>query len=221
MKMTTSSWKQVVGLLTLAAGLTGAARAQEAPIATSFGQPVQSMDDTGGLLGQTYAGGRFSYTFHSDSAPGILHRYGFISSRPMTDGLDAAFTYDYQTASNAGLADRWHDVRAPFTGYLTTFNGTIRPYVAAAPGWRWQKINGVTDNGFTYLAGTGAEFKLSSRFAVTPYANYEAAPSLHEHGWEYGTTTSYRLNRAWSGLLGGEIDERHNLTYTLGVNRHF
>ena len=212
---------------TAALGLIGPASAQQAPepatpISTSLTAAGAStmQDDRYGLLGEDYTGVRFGYVHHTAAPPRALHRYGFVSNRPLAPGLDTAFNYDYRTGGANGNDYWWHDTGITVAGYLASL-GEVKPFLAGNAGWQWRNLGGVRSNGFAYTAGTGAEIRLARQLAVAPYVDYQEVPHFNEHAWTYGANGTYRFARDWSGLLGAELDEHHNLGYTLGMNRHF
>jgi hypothetical protein len=195
------------------------------PSATAPGD-MTSLSGTGyGLLGQDYAGLEFGYTHHVDGPPSVLHRYGFIANRPaapMSSGVnvDAMFKYNYTTGSDSGLHAWEHDALIGARGFLNFAN--VKPFVEGNAGWAWTNNNFKTKNdSFAYVLGTGAEFQVGQRVAVAPYVNYEEMPHFHSHEWSYGAKASLRVAREWSAILGGEMDEDHNIEYRVGWNRHF
>lgn len=214
--------------LILTAAFAGLALSGSAQTATNTPAPNDLSTATGtgyGLLGADYAGLEFGYTHHIDGAPSVLHRYGFVANRPATPlssgvNVDAMFKYNYTTGSDSGLHAWQHDAMIGATGYLNM--ARLKPFLEGNVGWAWTNNNFRTKNdSFAYLVGAGAEVQVAERFVITPYANYRETPHFHSHVWTYGTKAAYRLTRQWSGLVGGEIDENHNIEYRVGVNRHF
>ena len=178
-----------------------------------------------GMLGQDYAGAEFGYTHHVDGPPSVLHRYGFIANRPVSPAsagvnLDGMFKYNYTTGADSGLHAWQHDAMIGTRAFLNLAN--VKPFVEGNVGWAWTNNNfKMKNDSFAYLLGAGAEFQLGQRFALTPYVNYEEMPHFHGHAWTYGTKAAFRVSRTWSGVIGGELDEDHNIEYRVGWNRHF
>ncbi|HVS51789.1 MAG TPA: hypothetical protein VHD62_05485 [Opitutaceae bacterium] len=213
MKIKTSLKLALAGAL-LAGGATTAMFAQSAT-------PL-SPADNGGLLGQEYTGVEFGYTHHVESAPAVLHRYGFVSSRPLVEAkenVDAAFRYNYTRGSAFGSLVTQHDVAVAFTGYLPL--GTAKPFVEGDAGWAWQRGDVAHQSGFMYLIGAGVELAVAPRVAVAPFVNYTEAPRFHDHIWNFGARTSYRFDRTWSGTFTVDVDDQHNVEYAVGVQRRF
>lgn len=202
-----------LGSAIFALGLTVSAFAQSvasAPAPTSGNQ---------GLLGTTYAGGEFGYTHHIESSPNVLRRYGFVYNQPLPEGVDFNFNYDYLTGSAAGSRAYAQTVAIGLTGYIPQSWG--KPFLNGDVGWIFQKANGFKDDSFVYKLKAGVEFQVLPPLVLIPYVAYTEAPHLGDRGWTYGAKGVYRLNRQWSTALGAEIDEAHNLEYTVGVNFHY
>jgi hypothetical protein len=198
----------------LALGVSASALAQSAA-------PVMNTD-SGGLLGQTYTGVEFGYTHHVEGLPSVLHRYGFVSSRPLTEAkenVDAAFRYNYTRGSALGATATQHDVAVAFTGYLPLQN--VKPFIEGDAGWVWSRGDAAHESSFLYLFGAGAEFALARQLALTPFVTYQEAPRFHDHVWNYGAKASYRFNRDWSSTLTVQADDQHNVEYAVGVQRRF
>lgn len=178
-----------------------------------------------GLLGQDYSGLELGYIHHVDGPPSVLHRYGFIANRPVAPlssgvNVDAMFKYNYTTGSDSGLHAWQHDALIGARGYLNT--AIAKPYLEGNAGWGWTNNNFKAKNdSFSYLLGAGAEFQVGPRWSLTPYVNYAEMPHFHSHVWTYGGKAAFRLVRAWSMVLGGEIDEDHNVESRIGFNRHW
>jgi len=224
MKKTNTSMKSLI----LAAAFAGIALSASAQMATNTPAPGDLSTATGtgyGLLGADYAGAEFGYIHHIDGPPRVMHRYGFVANRPVTPlsssvNVDAMFKYNYTTGSDSGIHAWQHDAMIGSTAYLNL--ARIKPFVEGNVGWAWTAGNVASKNdSFAYLVGGGAEVQVAERFVITPYANFREATHFHSHGWTYGTKAAYRLTRQWSGLVGGELDENHNVEWRVGMNRHF
>ena len=201
-------------LLTVAAALVAA------PV---FAQSnaMLSADETGALLGQTYSGVEFGYTRHREGPPDVLHRYGFVSSKPMVDftDVDGAFRYDYTRGGHSGLRFNQHDVMIGLTRYVTS--GQVKPYVHADIGWLWQKAGATREDSFVYRLGAGAEFMLKPRVSLTPFFNYRDARQVEQRSWNFGAKLGVRPNRTWSWSLTLQSDDEHNIEFAAGAQRRF
>lgn len=179
-------------------------------------------DDSPGLLGRTYSGLEFGYTHHVESAPRSLRRWGFVSNRPIIEeaqNVDAAFRYNYTRGSLVSGSQSQHDVAASFTGYL--LRTEVKPFLRGDLGWAWTSGRGNSENGFMFVLGTGMELTLTPRLALTPYINYQDAPDLDERAVIFGARGVYRFHREWQGTLAVQIDDAHNLEYSVGLMRRF
>jgi hypothetical protein len=198
----------VVGL-----ALASALNANEVP---------QSNADSPGLLGKTYSGLEFGYTHHVEGAPDVLHRYGFVSSRPLAEAkenVDAAFRYNYTRGSAFGLHADQHDIAMGFTGYLPTPDA--KPFIEGELGWAWTKVGGVKDNSLVYTLGAGVELRLNPRLSLAPFVQFQDAPQFHDRLWNFGARATHHFERGWSGTLTIQSDDAHNIEYALGVLRRF
>ncbi len=201
----------------LALGLAASAAAQDATVTT----PDQAVSPTTnyGLLGTTYAGAEFGYTHHVESAPSVLHRYGFIYNTPLPEGVDFNFNYDYTTGSAFGVKSHQQGVGLGLTGYRPQSWG--KPFLQGDIGWIWQKAGKARSDSFAYTLKTGVEFQLLPALVVTPYVSYNGAKHLGVYEWNYGAKATYRFTKQWSGAFGVQLDEQHNVEYALGVNFHY
>lgn len=172
---------------------------------------------SGGWIGETYSGLEWGYTRHRESAPSVLHRYGFVSSRPLleADNLDAAFHYNYTRGSTLGANGKQHDFELAFTGYLT--RGSVKPYLEGRTGWAWAKAGAVSRNSFAYRAGGGLEMLIGPQFSLTPFINFRETPHFHERAWTGGMKAGIRINRGWSSSVAVEFDDEHNSQFTFGL----
>jgi hypothetical protein len=214
MKTPTHKIFAICSALALASGLVASASAQALPAA-----PMDTTTANYGLLGTTYAGGEFGYSHHVEGPPSVLRRYGFMYNQPLPEGVDFNFNYDYLTGSALGLSAHAQTVSLGLTGYLPQSWG--KPFLNGDVGWNFRKTGGMKDDSFTYKLKTGIEFQVLPPLVIVPYAYYQDAPHFSDHAWYYGAMAAYRFTRQWSGTLGAEIDEHHNLEYTAGVNYHY
>ncbi len=185
------------------------------------GAGLAQTDAGAGLLGQTYSGIEFGYTHHVEAAPRALHRYGFVSSRPLVEkeNVDAAFLYNYTRGSAFGLGGQQHDLAMAFTGFLP--HPEARPFARAELGWVWTRLGGIRESSFAYKVGVGVELPLSARVAVAPFVNYREITQAHDRGFQFGVRGHYRMNRLWHATLTFTADDAHNLDYAAGVQRRF
>ena len=198
-----------------AVGLSLTAQAQNmapAPV------PASAMGNQG-LLGTTYAGAEFGYTHHIEGSPDVLRRYGFVYNQPLPEGLDFTFKYDHLTGSELGNRAYSNGFSLGLTGYVPQTWG--KPFLSGDIGWVFAKSAGVKDDSFAYTVKTGVEFQVLPSLVIIPYVAYTEAPHFGDRGWKYGAKGVYRFTRQWSGALGAQIDEPHNLEYTVGVNFHY
>lgn len=174
-----------------------------------------------GLLGQDYAGVTFGYTDLDRGPAHVVHSYGFHANRPtQVPNLDAAFKYEYSRLSAFGNRVTEHDVAIGATKFLTL--AQFKPFLEGNVGWAFLKNSfGGRADSFFYLAGIGAEFQALPRLAVAPYVNYQEAPHLHARNWNYGAKATYRVTQQWSGTVVLELNDDSDLTFKIGVNRHF
>lgn len=225
MKNTASSMKmktKTLGWAALALLATGSVALAQRVVTDNA--PLEAGD---GLIGQNYSGLTFSYLHHVDGAPNVEHRYGFDSNMAVAPHFDARVSYDYTTASVLDTHLRQHDAMIGAVAYtpVEALAGA-KPFVSADVGWEWYKGTAAAlknyDDSFAYRLGTGAELVLMRHWTATPYVAYEERPHFAgSHEWDYGLNTTYRFRRGWSGTVGAQIDDQHNLTYTVGVNQHF
>lgn len=199
----------ILGLYAL--GLSSGALAQT----TSSTSPTSNQ----GLLGTTYAGAEFGYMHRIEGSPDVMRRYGFVYNQPLPEGLDFTFKYDHLTGSEAGSRQYSNGFLLGLTGYVPQTWG--KPFLMGDIGWTFGKDAGVKSDSFAYKIKGGVEFQILPALVLTPYIAYEEAPHFGEHAWKYGAKAVYRVNRQWSGGLGAEIDENHNIEYTVGVNFHY
>ena len=210
------------GILGLALAAGASAQSLTAPAGSGTPPAVNS---SFGLLGQNYVGVDEGYIrFEQHPRPLVLHDYGFVDNHSLTQNLDFNFNYDYLTGSNLGVHDYRNTATAGLTGYLPV-TGWARPFVSAAAGWEWERTSigssaGSTDNRFTDILGTGVEFQVLPRLAVTPFAQYQEIHDL-EHDWNYGLKATYRLSERWSVSLVPQIDAHRNVDYMAGINLHY
>ncbi|HUR56335.1 MAG TPA: hypothetical protein VM029_01405 [Opitutaceae bacterium] len=202
-------------LLTMAAAL-----AATPAFAQSSG--MLSSDETGGLLGQTYSGVEIGYTHHIESAPRTLHRYSFVSNKPMDElgtNTDAAFRYDYMRGGEAGRRFDEHNLNVSFVRYLT--QGEVKPFGHIDVGYLWQKAGPNREESFVYRVGLGVEFKLKPRVALVPYFNYRDARQVEESSFQFGARVVVRPDRRWSWSFSLQADDEHNIEYAAGAQRRF
>ena len=179
-------------------------------------------DETGGLLGRTYSAVEFGFNHHVESAPRILRRYGFVSSRPLGElgpYVDASFHYDYTRGSEFGARFDEHDLTVAFLRYFP--QGDVKPFVQAEAGWLWQRFAGRHEDSFVYRLGGGVEFLLKPRVALTPFVTYRDARQVEQRAWNVGAKMVFRANRSWSWSVALQVDDSHNLEYAAGVQRRF
>lgn len=200
----------------LALGLAASAAAQDAMSAPST---ALSPTSNYGLLGTTYAGAEFGYTHRVEAGPSVLHRYGFIYNAPLPEGVDFNFNYDYLSGRSAGVSAHQQGLGLGFTGYRPQSWG--KPFLQANAGWIFRRSAGEASDSFAYTLKTGVEFQLLPALVVTPYVSYSGARHFSSYEWNYGAKGTYRFTKQWSGAVGVQIDERHNLEFTLGVNFHY
>ncbi len=178
--------------------------------------------ETGGLLGQAYTGVEFGYTHHVESAPRVLRRYGFVSSKPLDElgaHVDASFRYDYTRGSEFGARFDEHDLMVGFLRYFP--QAEVKPYLSAEFGWAWEKFAGNDEDSFVYRLGAGVEFLLKSRVALTPFVTYRDARAIEQRAWNVGARLGIRATRAWNWSFTLQVDDDHNIEYAVGAQRRF
>ncbi|HWA08648.1 MAG TPA: hypothetical protein VG838_04190 [Opitutaceae bacterium] len=213
-------------LIVLLLGLATAVRAQTTPAPAASPTPVTTTSDATmdtanhGLLGEHYYSLDYGYIHHVDGPPNVLHRYGFAANNPLQPGFDVGLKYDYLNGSAFGRSAHAQEASIPLTAYL--LQGWGRPFLEGDAGWLWQHggAGGHTDS-FAYLLGTGVELQLQRRIVLTPFVDYQEAPHIGNHGWNYGAKGTFRFTREWGASLAAQIDDDHNLEYTGGLNFHF
>ena len=204
----------------LAGGLSLPAGAQPASPFSPSVAPAYPANGNYGLLGTTYAGADFGYTHKVEGSGGIGRRYGFVYNQPLPEGVDFNFNYDYFRNSEGRRDIRAHALALGLTGYLPQSWG--KPFLNGDVGWAWKKTGGGSrDNAFFYKIKVGVELQLAPALVLTPYAYFKEAPDFSERAWHYGASSTYRFNPRWSGSLGAEMDEKHNIEYVLGVKYHY
>lgn len=199
-------------LVTLAALLAvGRVSAQSADV---------SADAGAGLLGTKFSGVEFGYTHHVESAPDELQRFGLTSQAPMPEmtNLDGAFRYDY-TRGTGGLKTQRHRVSAALVRYFV--RGAAKPFIDGEIGWAWRKIGAIKEDSFFYRATLGAEIGLNPNMAVTPFFSYQEASNLSERAWSYGAKLAYRMDRNWVPTIGLQVDEKHNIEFSLAARYRY
>jgi hypothetical protein len=190
------------------------------PVSAQTTASVVSADTSAGLLGQTYTGGEFAYTHHVESPPRTLRRYGFVSYRPLGElgpQVDAAFRYDYNRSSLAGITNHEHDVTATLLRYWV--QDTAKPFVHADLGWAWQKFGGANDHSLLYRVGAGVELALKPRLAATPFVNYRETRNFDQRAWNFGAKIAYRMHQHWNSSFTVQVDDSNNVEYTIGLQR--
>jgi hypothetical protein len=178
-------------------------------------------DGGAGLLGYKHNGIEFGYTHHVESEPKSLHRYGFVSHAPMPEmaGLDGAFRYDYTRGSSSGLTSQTHQASAALVRYF--IHRTAKPFVDVAAGWAWRKRGPVKEDSFLYRGAVGIELGINPDYAVTPFVSFHDAANLGAKAWNYGAKLAYRIDRNWIPTLRVQVDDAHNIEYTLAVNHRY
>jgi hypothetical protein len=202
-------------LLTVAAALAAGPAFAQSPA-------MMSAEETGGLLGQTYSGLEFGYTHHIESAPRTLHRYGFISSKPIDDfgsNTDAAFRYDFMRGSGSGARFDQHELGISLLRY--TVQGEVKPFVHADIGYLWQKAGAEREESFAYRLGAGVELKLKPRVSLTPFFSYRDARQVEQRSWNFGAKIAVRPDRRWSWSFAVQADDERNIEYAAGAQRRF
>jgi hypothetical protein len=175
-----------------------------------------------GLLGSTYTGLDYGYTHHSSSAPNALHRWGFISSRPIYDELrntDAAFRYNYTRGSSSGDLMQMHEVAASLQSYMIV--GEAKPFVEGQVGWAWSRSGAGGQSGAMYSGTVGVELGVMPQVTFTPFLRFRSSPRFHADNWYYGAKLLRRFDVSWSGSVGLQLDDDSNAEFSIGVQRRF
>ncbi len=187
-----------------------------------------------GLVGDNYTELDFGYQKQREE-PDILRDYGLIINKSLLRegmwGTDGNLSYDYLAGYAGGLQDRRDEAQAGLTEYV--LEGWGKPFVTADGGYAWERAGNVSKRSFAYTLTGGVEFSVLQNFALTPFAEYQAEPSLTngdlplahmpDHLWTYGVKATYWLSREWSASLTGDFDQynRNDLGYKVGVTCHF
>lgn len=173
------------------------------------------------LLGHKYSGVEFGYTHHVESAPDALHRYGLVSHAPIPEmeNLDGAFRYDYTRGSSDGLTSQRHRATAGLVRYFV--HRTAKPFIDVEIGWAWRKLGVIKEDSFFYRGTLGAELGVSPNVALTPFFSYHEASNLSERAWSYGARLAYRMDRNWIPTLSIQVDEKHNIEYTIAARYRY
>ena len=187
--------------------------------AASAQAPELALEDNSNYLGETYTGLEYGYIRAKDRVPRVLHRYGFVSSKPLQPNVDAAFRYNFTSGSAAGVRVRQHDFAMSFTGYLP--HGLVTPYLQGDLGWAWTRAAAVRDSSVAWLVGAGAELQLNRHFSLTPYINYREIKYTSNGTLHFGARVGHRLNRDWSARFTVESDDDNTMEFGLGVHRRF
>ncbi|MDO8541126.1 MAG: hypothetical protein Q7S40_11875 [Opitutaceae bacterium] len=193
-----------------------------AAVGTALAQSGMMAHDSGaGLLGQKFSGLEYGYTHHVDGPPHSLNRYAVVSQAPLPEmvNLDGAFHYEYTRGSTGGITMARHDVRMGFTKFLS--HGNAKPFLDVQAGWAWLKNGAMTDDSFAYQGTVGVELPINATLTATPYFRFEEAPHFRARAWSFGGKLGYRMHRNWSGTLAIQVDEDHNIEYSLGVQRRY
>jgi len=214
------SLKPLVLSFAASLGLALSAAAQGSATSSGMTTTAPATGSAYGLLGQNYAGVYFGYTDLDGGPPDVARSYGFVANRPSeVPNVDALFKYEYSRVSAFGIKGREHDLAIGAVGYLPLSG--VKPFIEGNVGWAFTKVGGAKSDSFFYLIGVGVEIQVLPRLALTPYVNYQEAPHFNAHQWGYGAKATYRLAQEWSTTAAIELSDDHDLTYRLGVNRHF
>jgi opacity protein-like surface antigen len=221
-------------LAVLALGLTVPVFAQSAPNTENAPANTAAIDPGPGLVGINYSELSFGYQ-RNDGAPKDLRDYEFVSNENFLKegplGLDANFTYDYLAGAANGFSDRRNEAQVGATGFLMEAWG--KPFVTADGGFAWQDAGGVSRKGFAYTLTGGVEFQVLKNLALTPFIEYQAEPSLYNHGLpltdypdhvlDYGIKATYRITHQWSASLSADLDQYNRNDFGLrgGVSYRF
>jgi hypothetical protein len=211
-------------LIPLAAALGFALTAAAQGMApTSSGMTSPASGSAYGLLGQNYMGVFFAYSDLDKGPPDVARTWGFIANRPTeVANLDASFKYSYTGMNILGADAHTSEVSVGATAYVPL--SVARPFIEVNAGWGF--INGGfgnSTNSFSFLIGTGVEIQLAPRFVLTPYASYHEFTRLTSNSgsWTYGVKGTFRIAQQFSASLAVDLDDDENLSYRLGLNRHF
>jgi hypothetical protein len=215
----------------LALGVAASASAQS--MSTSSAAPPTGPDT--GLLGTTYAQANFGYQKEDVGIPDVLHDYDLIYNQSLFRaggwGTDLNLTYDYLTGGAYGIRDYRNEGEVGLTEYLAESWGD--PFVTADGGGAWQHAANVARKSFAYSFTGGVQFRVAPNFFLTPFAEYQAEPSLYnheipfayypDHDWDYGVKATYRFTPRVSLSLGADMDQysRDDLGYTAGLAFRF
>jgi len=145
------------------------------------GNPTAGSAAGTGLLGQSYAGVNYGYTFLHDTPVSDVQAVGLEYNQPLNTGFDF----------NLGLSNAWssrfsntrakqQDIDASAVAFIPDLTWG-RPFVGVGAGWVWTKTGSLKDNSLVVNLDTGVEFQVTREFSLTPLvATLFAHFFLHE-----------------------------------------
>ncbi|MDD3178929.1 MAG: outer membrane beta-barrel protein [Opitutaceae bacterium] len=213
--------KRLILAAAVALGLVSFASAQSANVSPHN----PAAPSAPGLLGQTYAGVTFDYLHLENGPPSAGRGFTFTYNQPLNYGFDATFDYQRMRSSAFGHDYTTHKLDTSLTAF-TTNAPWGKPYITAGIGEEWRRGGGASDNSFTFLIGTGIEFRLVAPITLTPYMDFTRATQFSQNAWEYGMKASYQITDRCALLARIQYSDlthsSHNTTeYSLGVNFRF
>lgn len=212
----------IKSLLLIAAASLGAATVSSAQSASNETQArtTSTLSERYGMLGERYTGVDYGYTHLHDSVFDDLNGFALRYNQPLGPGIDFSLGYEWGRSDSVnGIRAKASEVTASAT-WFTDYNG-MRPFIEPGVGWTWSKAGPGKSDSFLYFVGAGAEFQISPRWVVTPFAQFVDATDYSGSTWNFGAKTAYRLNESWG--LNAEVvtDDDSNTGFKLGVNYHF
>lgn len=176
----------------------------------------------GGLIGTDYFHTDLSYTdlAHTDVDS---HGVNIAYNQRWREGLDAQFGYSYERsepfAGGLHLREQSIDLGARL---YTEYRG-FKPFATAGIGWVWDDAPaGFDDNSFTWFAGVGAEFQLTSQLSLQPYVTFKDATDYNGAGtWNFGVRANHWLTQRVALTAGVNYDDDDNVNYSAGINFRF
>ena len=202
------SLKSLALATALVAALAVSARADS-------GLPAPAAADTAvgqGLLGQSYGTLTYSY-IDLKGVSGHADDYQFALTQPLSFGLDGFLSYDFVDHDFGNQ----HIVMAGLRPFSTRFNWG-KPFAEASAGFAWTS----GDDSFVWEIGTGVEFQVTPKLALTPYIQYMDAPDLAGDGTvNFGAKGNYWVTPQWAVTASVEIDDDENSSFTVGTNFRF
>jgi outer membrane protein W len=186
------------------------------------GNPTAGSAAGTGLLGQSYAGVNYGYTFLHDTPVSDVQAVGLEYNQPLNTGFDF----------NLGLSNAWssrfsntrakqQDIDASAVAFIPDLTWG-RPFVGVGAGWVWTKTGSLKDNSLVVNLDTGVEFQVTREFSLTPLVAFTDATSFHtDNKWNYGVKANYWVTREWSLTASVLRNNRIDTTCSLGLNYRF